>query len=72
MFFDYEQDEIMAKRRGKFLSLTNQEGLLMMRQRGYDHVQDMVAEGKLDCMDYASLPSRRKKVVDDQAPGGEA
>lgn len=55
MYFDYEEDQVMAERRGKFLSLTNQEGLLFMRQRGYDHVLKMAAEGKLDCIQEMSL-----------------
>lgn len=45
----------MAERRGKFLSLTNQEGLLFMRQRGYEHVQKMAAEGMLDCIREVAL-----------------
>lgn len=54
VFFDYDDDTVMAERRGKFLSLTNQEGLLFMRQRGYEHVQKMAAEGKLDCIREAA------------------
>lgn len=50
----------MADRRGKFLSLTNKEGLLFMRQRGYDHVQTMITKGKLDCIKQAELPSQGK------------
>lgn len=49
----------MAKRRGQFLSLTNKEGLVYMRQRGYDHVQAMLAEGKLDCLKDVALPALR-------------
>ncbi|CAM9384794.1 unnamed protein product, partial [Scytosiphon promiscuus] len=56
VYFDYDEDEVMAERRGKFLSLTNKEGLLFMRQRGYDHVQTMIAEGKLDCIRHVELP----------------
>lgn len=48
----------MAERRGKFLSLTNQEGLLFMRQRGYEHVLKMEAEGKLDCIREAALSAQ--------------
>lgn len=59
MYFDYDEDEVMAARRGKFLSLTNQEGLLFMRQRGYEHVQTMLAEGKLDCIKEAALPVQK-------------
>lgn len=58
VYFDYDEDEVMAARRGKFLSLTNQEGLLFMRQRGYEHVQMMLAEGKLDCIKEAALCRR--------------
>ncbi|CAM9782980.1 unnamed protein product [Ectocarpus sp. 6 AP-2014] len=59
VYFDYDEDEVMAARRGKFLSLTNQEGLLFMRQRGYEHVQTMLAEGKLDCIKEAALPLQK-------------
>ena len=45
----------MAERRGKFLSLTNKEGLLFMRQRGYEHVQNMAEDGKLDCIQEVAL-----------------
>lgn len=55
VFFDYDDDMVMAERRGKFLSLTNQEGLLFMRQRGYEHVQKMAEEGKLDCIQEVAL-----------------
>lgn len=55
VFFDYDDDTVMAERRGKFLSLTNQEGLLFMRQRGYEHVQKMAEEGKLDCIQEVAL-----------------
>lgn len=59
VYFDYDEDEVMAARRGKFLSLTNQEGLLFMRQRGYEHVQTMLAEGKLDLIKEAALPLQK-------------
>eukprot|EP00752_Nemacystus_decipiens_P017307 g15504.t1 len=55
VFFDYDDDAVMAERRGKFLSLTNQDGLLFMRQRGYEHVQKMAEEGKLDCIQEVAL-----------------
>lgn len=56
----------MADRRGKFLSLTNKEGLLFMRQRGYDHVQMMITEGKLDCIKDTKLPlqGNAKRLAD--------
>ena len=66
MYFDYEDDVVMAERRGNFLSLTNQDGLLFMRQRGYEHVQAMVADGKLDCLKEAALPSIRRKNVSER------
>ena len=66
VYFDYEDDKVMAERRGNFLSLTNQDGLLFMRQRGYEHVQAMVADGKLDCIREAALPSPRRKIVRDR------
>jgi len=66
VYFDYDDDTVMAERRGKFLSLTNKEGLLFMRQRGYEHVQKMAAEGKLDCIKEAALPS----VLEDSGAGG--
>lgn len=59
VFFDYDDDTVMAERRKKFLSLTNQEGLLFMRQRGYEHVEKMAAEGKLDCIREAALVSEK-------------
>ena len=55
MYLDYYDDAVMERRRGKFLSLTNREGLLFMRERGYEHVQTMIAEGKLDSLDKAGL-----------------
>lgn len=58
VYFDYEEDELMNKRREQFLSLTNRDGLLFMRKRGYEHVQAMVEEGKFDGM-KALKPSRR-------------
>lgn len=66
MYFDYEDDMVMAERRGNFLSLTNQDGLLFMRQRGYEHVQAMAADGKLDCIKEEALPSPRRKIVSDR------
>eukprot|EP00904_Undaria_pinnatifida_P011487 jgi/Undpi1/7469/HiC_scaffold_22.g09942.m1 len=66
VYFDYEDDVVMAERRGNFLSLTNQDGLLFMRQRGYEHVQAMVADGKLDCLREAALPSIRRKNVSER------
>lgn len=69
VYFNYEEDAVMGKRREQFLSLTNREGLLFMRQRGYEHVQDMVADGKLDCIKEAALPSPRRKNVGEPACG---
>lgn len=55
----------MVNRMGNFLSLTNRDGLLFMRERGYDHVQEMLAQGKLDSLESARLPKRvaRRRIV---------
>lgn len=66
VYFDYEDDMVMAERRGNFLSLTNQDGLLFMRQRGYEHVQAMEVDGKLDCIRGAALPSPKQAIVSDR------
>ncbi|CAM9904100.1 unnamed protein product [Discosporangium mesarthrocarpum] len=60
VYLDYSEDEAMAKRGGDFLSLTNREGLLYMRKRGYDHVQRMGDEGKLHCLNSKATNSRKK------------
>lgn len=70
VYFDYEDDEQMGKERGKFLSLTNREGLLLMRQRGYDHVKAMIENGELDCIQEAALPSLKPKGIQRPVPEG--
>lgn len=60
MLLDYLDDEVMAQRKKKFLSLTNRDGLLFMRERGYQHVQGMLRAGKLDCLGEAALARARR------------
>ncbi|CAM9634286.1 unnamed protein product [Sphacelaria rigidula] len=56
VYIDHKDDEVMVRRRRKFLKLTNRDGLLFMQERGYNHVQAMLEKGKLDCLDSAALP----------------
>lgn len=63
VYFDFCDDEVMNTRKRKFLSLTDREGLLFMRQRGYEHVQVMIEEGKLDALKEAGLSLAQKEPV---------
>lgn len=53
----------MNTRKRKLLSLTDRDGLLFMRQRGYDHVQVMIEEGKLDGLKEAGLSLAQKELM---------
>lgn len=67
VYIDYKDDEVMARRTDNFLKLTNRDGLLFMRERGYEHVQSLLAGGELDCLEGAALPkfvSRRRVLMD--------
>ncbi|CAM9280904.1 unnamed protein product [Choristocarpus tenellus] len=60
VYVDHSEDEVMSKQSGKFLSLTNRDGLLYMQDRGYGHVQKMFVEGQLTCL--ASVLLDKKKM----------
>lgn len=72
MYLDYKADNVMAERTGGFLSLTNRDGLLYMRERGYKHVQSMHKQGELECLEGVALPSLRKAVSKPPLPLGDA